>query len=201
MSDPARSLAQAKSLGLAGATLLLVSWIPAGGLIFVVVGGILLIMAVRRIANATGDNSIYRNMLYSIVSAIAASVVLTLSIFAGMFALFAAADPLTGFEDFSSITSLEEFSSLFAPALAIIIVGLVLVWVFFIVSAIFLRRSLESIGSKLGVGTFHTVSLLFLIGALLTIIVIGLPLIFISEIFLVIAFASIPDQLPQPSEP
>ena len=74
--------------------------------------------------------------------------------------------------------------------------GLIIVWVFLIISAVFLRRAYDSMGEKLKVGTFKTAATLYLIGAALTVVLVGFFLLFVAEIVQAVAFFSIPDQSP-----
>jgi uncharacterized membrane protein len=71
-------------------------------------------------------------------------------------------------------------------------------FVFVIITAILLRKSLGLLSAKTGVGLFGTTGLLILIGAVLTIIAIGLLLIWIAMLILAIAFFSIKPQQAQP---
>jgi len=64
------------------------------------------------------------------------------------------------------------------------------------VSAIFLRRSYERIGVRLNVNMFQTTGLVYLIGAALTIVLVGFLILLIAEILQIVAFFSIPEQLP-----
>jgi uncharacterized membrane protein len=72
-------------------------------------------------------------------------------------------------------------------------------FVFVIITAIFLRKSLGLLSTKTGVGLFGTTGLLILIGAVLTIIAVGLLLIWIAMLILAIAFFSIKPQQAQPA--
>ena len=54
---------------------------------------------------------------------------------------------------------------------------------------------------KLNVGMFHTTGLLYLIGAELTIIFVGLVTVFIAEILQIVAFFSISEQMPMGPQP
>ncbi len=85
-------------------------------------------------------------------------------------------------------------------AIGLLIVGLVIVWVFYLVSAIFLRRSYDKIGRRLNVSMFQTTGLLYLIGAALTIVIVGLLIVLIAELLQIVAFFSIPEQI-QPTMP
>jgi len=74
--------------------------------------------------------------------------------------------------------------------------GLFVVWVFLIVSAVFLRRAYNSMSKELGVGMFSTAATLYLVGAALTIVLVGFILLFIAEILQAVAYFSIPSQPP-----
>ncbi len=55
--------------------------------------------------------------------------------------------------------------------------------------------------TRLNIGMFHTTGLLYLIGAALTILFIGLVIVFIAEILQIVAFFSIPEQMPMGPQP
>lgn len=67
---------------------------------------------------------------------------------------------------------------------------------FLIPEAIFLSIGLIKIADAINADNFRRTSTLFLIGAILSIIEIGFIIIFIAELFMIIAFFSLPDQLP-----
>lgn len=67
---------------------------------------------------------------------------------------------------------------------------------FLILEAIFLSIGLIKIADAINVDNFKRTSILFFIGAILSIIEIGSIIIFIAELFMIIAFFSLPDQLP-----
>jgi hypothetical protein len=79
------------------------------------------------------------------------------------------------------------FSGLFLGVLAAF-------WVFTIISAIFLKRSYEKISQRLNVSAFATAGLLYLIGAALTIVLVGFLILLIALIFQVVAYFSIQDR-------
>jgi uncharacterized membrane protein len=78
--------------------------------------------------------------------------------------------------------------SILTNFLMYIAAAVIVLFVFLIITAIFLRKSLNLLSAKSGVGLFGTTGLLLLIGAVLTIIAIGLILIWIAFILLAIAF-------------
>lgn len=69
--------------------------------------------------------------------------------------------------------------------------SLVVLFVFILVSVIFFRKSLNVLSDKSGVKIFETAGLLMLIGAILTIIAIGVILIWVSWILVIVGFFSI----------
>jgi len=70
------------------------------------------------------------------------------------------------------------------------------VWVLVIVAAFFLWRSYKRVAAKLNVKLFGIGALIYLIGAILTIIFVGFILTFVAQIMFAIAFFSLPDNLP-----
>jgi|GEM_PF-5603816 len=69
--------------------------------------------------------------------------------------------------------------------------------VFYIVAAFFVRRSLNELAARSGVSLFATAGLLLFIGAILTLIVIGALIMWVSFVVLAIAFFKLKE--PQPS--
>ncbi len=100
-----------------------------------------------------------------------------------------------GLGGFSSFTPGMAPPAGFVALITSIMIGAVIAWVFFLVGSIFLKRSYDTVGARLNVGMFHTTGLLYLIGAALTIIFIGLIIVFIAEILQIVAFFSIPEQM------
>ena len=80
------------------------------------------------------------------------------------------------------------------PLIGGLLVVLVIVWVFAIIAAFFIWRSLKQVSNKSSVGLFGTAGLLLLIGAIIP--VFGLILMWISALILAIAFFTlkIPEQ-------
>ena len=78
------------------------------------------------------------------------------------------------------------------PLVAGILVVLVIVWVFAIIAAFFVRRSLKQVSTKSNVGLFGTAGLLLLIGAIIPLL--GLILIWIASLILAIAFFTMKPQ-------
>ncbi len=185
------SLAQAKTLGGIGSILVLLSIIPRAGGLLALVGLVLILVAVKYISDALEDKSIFNNMLISLILAIAGIIV-------GI--LFAAAVLISSFGEWRG-----EPSMIMGPRFYTILPALLLaiapIWIFYIVSAIYLRKSYDTIASKLNIDIFRTAALVYLIGAVLSIVLIGFFLIFVAEILQAVAFFSIPEKEIQPSQP
>ena len=190
------SLSQAKTIGGVGSLLILLSIVPAFGLFIGLAGFIMVLFAVKYISDILSDTSIFNNMIISVVSAIAGLFVAVLFIVASVFAFigfnWTGPNFIPNFGGFQDVIPTGNIISL----LVSVIVGVVIFWIFYVVSAIFMRKSYSVIGSKLKVGMFNTVALLYLVGAATTIIIVGFIILFIAEILQIVAFFSLPDQVP-----
>jgi uncharacterized membrane protein len=162
------TLSQAKTLGGVGSILIFIPFVS-------LIGYILVIIAVKDIADDLQDKAIFNNIVMGAVTGIVGAL-------AGAFVIVfgAVGGILTG-----------GLSAFFG-----VITGLLVVWVFLIVSAVFLKRAYDTMGQRLGVHTFDTAATLYLAGAVLTIVFVGFLLLFVAEILQAVAYFSIPDQPP-----
>jgi len=161
-------LGDAKTLGGIGAILLLIPGIS-------IVGYILILIATKYVSDELSDKSIFDNMLYAVIAGI-------VGVAAAAFIIFTGAA-------FSAIT----FT---ASAIAGVIVGLAIAWIALIISSIFIRRSYNTMATRLNVGNFRTAGTLYFVGAILTIILVGLIILLVADILQIIAFFGIPDSVP-----
>lgn len=183
------SLSEARVLGGVGSILLILSLVPNVGPILGIVGFILLLIAIKYISDIVGDEQIFKNMLISVILAIIGVFVGVIIGGAAIFALIS-----KGFLA-RSMTSPAAFLSILLGAFFIhLIVAFIIVWIFMIISAIFFRRSLNSIASKLNVRMFGTAGIIYLIGAIIP--AIGFIIMIVAAILLAVAFFSIPEGLP-----
>jgi len=163
------------------------------------IGLILVLIALNGLANYYNERGIFTHALYGILTAIIGGVISVAIIIWAAFGFLSAIGidfaNLTDWTAFSRIDwqSIVTLNALW-PFLTAVVLGLVVLFVFVVVSAFFIRRSLNLASAKTGVGMFHTAGLLLLIGAFLTIILIGLLLIFIAMILLIVAFFQIRTQ-------
>src|SRR5256712_12062209 len=166
------SLSSAKTLGGVGGILV---FIPGISLI----GWILILLATKEISETVQDKTIFDDALLAAITAVIGAVLFVAFLFFPR--------PSVGFFAFGG-------SSLFLSFLVI----LGAFWVFSIISAIFLKRSYEKISQRLNVSAFATAGLLYLIGAALTIVLVGFLILLIALIFQVVAYFSIQDRPPTP---
>ena len=160
-----------------GAILLIFTPIPAAGLVIGIVGAVLLLMGMKGIADHYQDQSIYQNALMGIIYLII-GIVATFAIILG-FVL-------------GSI-----FVGLFA--LGLLLVALVVGFVFYVLGAYSFRKAFSSITQRSGEHMFETAGLILLIGAFLTIVLVGLLLVLIAWILVAIAFFSMKLPATQPT--
>lgn len=192
-------LTDAKYIGGIGSVLMLLAIVPEAGFILFLIGVVMVAIAAKRISDVVEDPSIFRNMLLGIILLIVggfAGVAVGLAL--GLWRIFQLIStiPLSGDFQFD-FDDLQLLSILMDIAIAVL-AALVIIWVFAIVSSIFLRKSFVSMSKRLGVGLFSTVGLLYLIGAASAIVLIGFLILFIAVIIQVIAFFTMPEQPPTP---
>ena len=192
-----------KTLGGIGAILMFIGIIPFisyyGILEFV--GAILILVALYGLSGYYQNSGIFSNALYGIIAGIVGvilavvitfTVILTtirpflMQLFPGWDGNWASLQNLT--PDPNIFTSGNFDPSAFVP-LAVGIVGiLAILWIFAIIGTFLIRRSLKQVSDKSTVGLFGTSGLLLLIGAFLTIIGIGVILMWVAALLLAIAF-------------
>jgi len=161
------------------------------------VGIIMVLLGMRNLSQAYNDESIWKNTLYAvifgIIGIVASGVTLVSLFFGGIFS-----NTAIGLGNQTDIVGL----------IAGLIIFLVVAFIFYILEAIYIRRAFDTLANKSGVGLFRTGGLLLLIGAVLTIVLVGLFLIFIAWILILVAFFQIPvnptpaqSQIPPPPPP
>ncbi|HEC82238.1 MAG TPA: DUF996 domain-containing protein [Thermoplasmatales archaeon] len=192
------NLSNARMYGGIGALLMLVGgFIPAVGGIIPLIGLILVFIAVKSIANETNDESIFKNYLWYFVVSIVAMVV----VFGIFIASFGAAG---GFSILNMMqmqggqtVNPEDITSLVGNMMGGCLAALVIGWILMIVATLFLRKSFNSIAEHTGVKLFATTGLLFFVGAITLVILVGGILLLIAAILEIVAFFSLPETLPK----
>jgi len=208
MEEKTMTLESNKTLGGVGAILMFVGSIPFAGPITGIIsfgGFILVLVALYGLAEIYNEKGIFNNFIYSIIACIAGIAT------AGSVAVVTVLTTLKNFlyqiypgwnGNWSSLSGLTPNTtnidmSAVLPLVADLIVILVIVWITAIIIAFFIRRSLKTLSAKTNVGLFSTAALLLLIGAFLTIVLIGFLLIWVAILLIVIAFFQIK---PQPEQ-
>ena len=142
-----------KTLAAVGALLLFLSFVPVIGII----GIILLFIGLKGLSDYYKDPSIvghaFKGLIFGIIGLIAASA-FTLTLFLGFFTIVPATD---GF-----------LAAIGAIALTIVI--LVVVFVFYLLMAMNFRRAFNTLAERSGENGFRTAGTLLWVGAILTII-------------------------------
>jgi uncharacterized membrane protein len=193
-----QKLHSAKMLGGIGSILMLLLPVPWAGWLLAFVGFILVLIAVKYLADELNDHNVFTNYLFSFIIVIIGFAIMAIVIVFGFFSTIAGTD----WTSFQNITSPQQIfnklqSSGLLTFLGTIIIGLVILWILLIVSAIFLRKSFNKIATDTQTHLFHTTGLLYLIGAALTIVFfIGLIVVFIAYILQIVSFFTLPDTLP-----
>ncbi len=182
------NLSEAKAFGGIGAILVILTLIPSYGWILGIIGFILILVAINGISSHVGDRRIFSDMMLSVVLAIIAIIIAGIMVVAAFFTLMG----LGTFNGPDFVPGPNVQPGDYLAFFVALIPSLIAIWVLFIVSAVFIRRSLSAIGDHLNVHLFGTAGLLYLIGAATVIIGIGVLLIIVSEVLLAIAFFSIP---------
>ena len=189
------SLSNAKMYGGIGAILSLIgTFIPVIGPVLPIVGLVLVFIAVKTIADHANDHDIFKNyLLYFIMFIIA---------FVAVGAIFIVALGAAGGMDWinqiqtANITDMETFMDIFGPFIIPCIAAVLIGWVLLIIGSLFYRKSYNAIAEHTNVNLFKTTGTVYLIGALTAIIGVGLIIILISRIMEIIAYFSLPDDLP-----
>jgi len=194
-----------KNLGGVGALLLFIGvlpWIAPYGWVLSLIGLILAFMGFKGFADYYKEAGIFNNALYAVIAGIVGVVAVATVVVVGL-AEFATAlgfniADWTNAAAWASIDPTTISFSVIMQFIVYILVALVVAFVFVLVAAILLRKSLGLLSSKTGVGLFGTTGLLLLIGAILTIVFIGIFLVWISMLLLAVAFFSVRTQQTTP---
>jgi len=173
------SVESSRTLAGVGSILLILSIVPEAGAVLGIIGAILLLIGIKGLANYYHDNEIYQNALMGVIFLIIAAIVVAVAVVGAFVFIFT----LVGF----------------FVGLAVFIAGLVIAFIFYLLSAMRLRTTFSELAQKSGEHNFDTAGTLYWWGAILTIIFVGLILIFIAWIFATIAFFSMKLQPQQPS--
>jgi len=200
-------LETSKNIGGIGTILLVIG--PLAGLVsawaglLAIVGIIMVLVATKGLADHYNESGIFNNALYGFITTIVGGVAFVgVLIITFLMALTSLALDWTNWEEWAATLS-ESFTNPSAvfTLLGSIIVAFIVLFIVIVIAAIFYRNSLNLLASKSGVGTFGTAGLLLLIGAILSIILIGFIVIWNAFILLAVAFFSLKPATESPQTP
>ena len=189
------SFQYSKTLAMEGSILLILGLVPYVGWVLGIIGIILLMRGIKELSNYYQDNEIYQNALtgvkFYIIALISAAVAVT--------AIVIGVASATGFTFKSNFV----FTAGFAAGVIAFLGGLVIAFVFFILASTNLRKTFDALAQKTGEHSFATAGTLLWWGSILSIIGVGLILIFIAWIFAVVGFFTMksPEHQPYASQP
>ena len=198
-----------KTIGGIGAILMFIGLIPYGepfiGII-ALVGLILVLVALYGFANIYNERGIFNNFIYGIIAGIVGGAITGIAVVVWVLTtlknfLYQIYPGWNG--DWSKLSGLTPNTSnitmsTVAPLIERLLLVFLILWIFIIIAAIFARRSIKTLSAKTSVGLFSTAALLLLIGAILTIVLIGFLLMWIAVLLFAIAFFQVK---PQPEQP
>ncbi|MFZ0965368.1 MAG: DUF996 domain-containing protein [Candidatus Bathyarchaeia archaeon] len=189
-----------KTLGGVGALLVVIGFLGffASGYVAILalIGMIITLIALKGMADHYNEAGIFNNALYGVITLIIGVVAFIATLVVVILMALSSIDI-----DWTNPAAIQAYFTDFTNIWNIIgaaIGALVVLFVFTIVSAIFFRKSLISLSAKSGEKIFETAGLLWLIGAVLTIILIGFILIGIAWILIAVGFFSIKPTATQP---
>ncbi len=200
-----------KTLGGIGAILLFLGVFPIINYYGVIdlVGAILVLIGLYGLANYYNDRTIFNNALFGILAAVigvviagvVAFVTVMSSLYDFLYQLYPGWDGnLASIQNMTPNTNIDPMALI--PFLTGLLLILVIVWVFAIIAAFFIRRSLREVAVRSGTGLFATSGLLLLIGAVLVILFgLGLILVWLAALLLAIAFFTMKKNEPAPPPP
>jgi uncharacterized membrane protein len=191
----------AKNLGGVGALLMfigvLIPFVPYAGNIISILGLVILLIALYGFADIYKERSIFNNSLYGIIAGVVGAI---LTVIVGLIAirgplveLIQKMFPGWNGTDWAALSGMTPDTSNLNPSdiiplVSSLLIALLLAWIFVIIVAFFVRKSLKTMSAKSGVGLFGTAGLLLLVGAVLVVIIIGFLLMWIAVLLIAIAF-------------
>lgn len=192
-------LGEAKILGGIGALLSLFVFVPYGGALIGLIGLILVFIAVKYVADETKNHSIFKNYLMNfILSIIAIGAVITIMVIA--FGLSGGLSWVNSIQQ-RNFTDFNSFWASFGTLIGGCILAFIIAWVFIVLGALYLRKSYTSIAEQTKVDLFKTTGLVYFIGAITLIVLIGAVILVIAKILEIVSFFSLPENLPTTTEP
>jgi uncharacterized membrane protein len=178
-------------LGIIGALFMVIGILPSVGWLLMILGIVFVLIALNGYGDAYKDGSIIHNTVYTIVFEIIGVVVFIGVVFYGAMGFLAS----LGIKNISDLQSWQQINwqqavntTNILPFVGAIVLGLVILFAFTVLASLYFKKAMNALSTKTGVKLFHTTGTVFFIGALLTIILIGLIIIWVAFILMMISF-------------
>jgi uncharacterized membrane protein len=160
-----------------------------------IAGFVLEILAVNKISHVVNDKDIFKNYVAALIVGVVGVVV---AVIFGFIVAFLLSIPIPE-RVFTGGMLLERGLNL--PLVGAAVLVLIVIWITLVIAMSFMKKSFESIAVKLNVPMFKTVATLYWIGALATIVVVGLLILFVGNVLKIVAYFSIPEEVRPPPPP
>ncbi|MCX7796642.1 MAG: DUF996 domain-containing protein [bacterium] len=170
-----------KFLGGIGAILYVLGFIPNIGIYLEIIGLILILVAISKLAKRFNNREIYSKFLIGFIAGVISAILIFISV--GVLII----------EILGEITGMASESTLSKMSGSFILM-LIAVYVLSILSAYNWRKSFNIISSYTNIGQFNTAGNLLFWGAITSIILVGILIAFIGSIFLAVAFFNLPEK-------
>ena len=182
------SLESNKTLGGIGAILLAIPFLS-------LIGIILVLVAMKGMADYYNEESIFKNALYGFIFGIVGVVSLVAIILMLIFGI-ASISPITTWDVTFPLASSPVVFGL--TSFTLLMGSIIVLYIFGLIGAIFYKKSLDTLKEKSGESIFGTAGLILLIGAIIPII--GELLKLVAWILAAVGFFSIKVQCPETEE-
>lgn len=189
------SLESNRVLGGVGAVLMVISILglfisfPVT-LLLLIVGAILVLIALKGFADHYQDGGIFNNALYGFITVIV-GIVATIAVFVMLLLHMLTEISINWTNPVEIQQNLMSNMNVVWRIAGTAIGALIVFYISAVVSAILFRKALDALSARSGEKIFGTAGLVWLIGAVLTVILIGLLIIWISWILMAVGFFSI----------
>ena len=189
------SLESNRVLGGVGAVLMVISILglfisfPVT-LLLLIVGAILVLIALKGFADHYQDGGIFNNALYGFITVIV-GIVATIAVFVMLLLHMLTEISIDWTNPVEIQQNLMSNMNVVWRIAGTAIGALIVFYISAVVSAILFRKALDALSARSGEKIFGTAGLVWLIGAVLTVILIGLLIIWISWILMAVGFFSI----------
>lgn len=194
------SLESNKTLGGVGALLMVIGFIGMFAIPYtaflVLVGIIIVLISLKGLAEHYQESGIFNNALYGFITLIVGFVAFIATMFVVALQLLSTTIDWTNPAEVQQyFMDLNNLWSIVGTALA----AFVVLFIFLVISGVLFRKSLDSLSARSGEKLFGTAGLIWLIGAVLSIILVGFIIIWIAWILMAVGFFSIKTAAPQPT--